>query len=679
MAQETINIGSYNDDGTGDSLREGGRKINANFTELYNKTNNIINGIIAGDGISVSYAPNTGKVTINNSRVYLPSFGLINVVGQDPVEANSVSSLLRLNPGDNIAITTSPLTDTVTFSAIWPETFSGPTIGIHTGDVVGNLTGNVTGDLYGHVYSLDGSFKVIDNSLTPSNVTLRGNLIGNVNGNLIGNVTGDIVGDVIGDLTGNADTVTNGVYVTDLATVTNAMLAGQITNSKLSNSSININTQDVPLGGSIVIPEYVLPTSSDSILGGVKVGTTLEINVSGVLNTKQDLTVTGSPTFSSLTISTNMLINGTPTLTTHAANKRYVDNAIAEIPPYVLPKADQTQLGGIKVGEGLDIDLATGILSTAQDIRREASPSFENLTIDNHIIINSSPTANLHAVTKFYVDSLYNTFPRYVLPVSTDELLGGIRIGVGLTIDSEAVCSTAQDIRTSASPTFQNVTIPNLPTAPAHAANKAYVDSYSNFPIGGIIMWSGLINAIPDRWALCDGQNGTPDLRNKFIFGASNSSQMNTTGGASSTTTSTSGSHTHNGAVGSTSLTLSQIPSHRHNFNDVWLIADDVYGTTHLDGSTGRPARDANGNPADFFAMVGPSYGQYPLIRAYNDNNLDGGTNDNGIYTIANKTEYVGSGQAHTHSFTIDTTGNHTHSVSTMPPYYALAFIMRMS
>lgn len=38
-------------------------------------------------------------------------------------------------------------------------------------------------------------------------------------------------------------------------------------------------------------------------------------------------------------------------------------------------------------------------------------------------------------------------------------------------------------------------------------------------PIGAIIMWSGAV--IPAGWALCDGANGTPDLRSRFIVGAS--------------------------------------------------------------------------------------------------------------------------------------------------------------
>ena len=41
----------------------------------------------------------------------------------------------------------------------------------------------------------------------------------------------------------------------------------------------------------------------------------------------------------------------------------------------------------------------------------------------------------------------------------------------------------------------------------------------ASVPRGAIIMWSG--SDLPTGWALCDGQNGTPDLRDKFILGIS--------------------------------------------------------------------------------------------------------------------------------------------------------------
>lgn len=38
-------------------------------------------------------------------------------------------------------------------------------------------------------------------------------------------------------------------------------------------------------------------------------------------------------------------------------------------------------------------------------------------------------------------------------------------------------------------------------------------------PVGTVLMWSGNVAAIPAGFALCDGQNGTPDLRGRMILG----------------------------------------------------------------------------------------------------------------------------------------------------------------
>lgn len=42
----------------------------------------------------------------------------------------------------------------------------------------------------------------------------------------------------------------------------------------------------------------------------------------------------------------------------------------------------------------------------------------------------------------------------------------------------------------------------------------------SNWLTGIICMWHGLLVDIPNGWALCDGTNGTPDLRSTFVRGA---------------------------------------------------------------------------------------------------------------------------------------------------------------
>ena len=58
------------------------------------------------------------------------------------------------------------------------------------------------------------------------------------------------------------------------------------------------------------------------------------------------------------------------------------------------------------------------------------------------------------------------------------------------------------------------------------------LSSVPGVPVGGIIMWSGATNNIPSGWALCDGNNGTPNLQDKFIVGAGSSYAVAATGGS---------------------------------------------------------------------------------------------------------------------------------------------------
>ena len=67
-------------------------------------------------------------------------------------------------------------------------------------------------------------------------------------------------------------------------------------------------------------------------------------------------------------------------------------------------------------------------------------------------------------------------------------------------------------------------------------------------PQGTIIPWYGNLNNIPDGFALCNGQNGTPDLRDKFLVGAGSGYNLGNTGGTNTVT-----------------LTVAQMPSHNHN------------------------------------------------------------------------------------------------------------------
>lgn len=59
--------------------------------------------------------------------------------------------------------------------------------------------------------------------------------------------------------------------------------------------------------------------------------------------------------------------------------------------------------------------------------------------------------------------------------------------------------------------------------------------SEKSIPSGAIVMWSGSIDDIPTGWLLCDGTNGAPDLRDRFVIGAGSSYSVGSKGGSETT------------------------------------------------------------------------------------------------------------------------------------------------
>jgi len=145
-------------------------------------------------------------------------------------------------------------------------------------------------------------------------------------------------------------------------------------------------------------------------------------------------------------------------------------------------------------------------------------------------------------------------------------------------------------------------------------------------PVGSIVIWKGTAGTIPSGWVICDGSNGTPDLRDRFVMGGT-LSQIGGTGGRS-TITDMGGTVTTSG----TSLSINQIPYHYHKYSD-------------------------------YYGAGGP----YPLTGY---SGLSTTVTDN-----ARTTGSTGSGSAHDHgSFSVT-----FNSFSNIPPYYALYYIKKVS
>jgi hypothetical protein len=109
--------------------------------------------------------------------------------------------------------------------------------------------------------------------------------------------------------------------------------------------------------------------------------------------------------------------------------------------------------------------------------------------------------------------------------------------GVELDTEFTAIAAAVASKSDSNSPTFTGT--PLAPTAAGgtnntQIATTAFVTTAvaASFPAGGIIMWSGSVASIPSGWALCNGSNGTPDLRNRFVVGAGSTYAVDATGGS---------------------------------------------------------------------------------------------------------------------------------------------------
>lgn len=100
-------------------------------------------------------------------------------------------------------------------------------------------------------------------------------------------------------------------------------------------------------------------------------------------------------------------------------------------------------------------------------------------------------------------------------------------------------------------------------------ANDVVIQTYDNLygiigvapspptpmPAGTIVLWSGSIGSIPSGWVLCNGSNGTPDLRNRFLVGAGSTYAVDATGGSADAIVV---SHTH------TATSAVTDPGHAH-------------------------------------------------------------------------------------------------------------------
>ena len=229
--------------------------------------------------------------------------------------------------------------------------------------------------------------------------------------------------------------------------------------------------------------------------------------------------------------------------------------------------------------------------------------------------------------------------------LSTSDISGTLAVangGTGVTT-STGTGSTVL----SASPTFTGT--PLAPTAAASTnttqiATTAFVRSI--IPTGVITMWYGSTASIPSGWYLCDGTNGTPDLRDRFVVGAGSTYAVNGTGGSANATLV---SHTHT-ATSTSTFTGSALGTHTHTATDS--------GHTHTD----------TGTAGVFGTTSGPD-----SVQNYQNTHNTG----TGYANISVAAASAGTPSGTVATTTTNSTEGSSATNANLPPYYALAYIMK--
>jgi len=136
-------------------------------------------------------------------------------------------------------------------------------------------------------------------------------------------------------------------------------------------------------------------------------------------------------------------------------------------------------------------------------------------------------------------------------------------------------------------------------------------------PSGLISLWSGSIGSVPLGWYLCDGSNGTPNLLDKFIVGAGSAYSVGGTGGSAD----------------------SIVVSHTHTATSVVTDPGHTHGSAQYFAAIGGGGNNVGGSTASYQGI--PSATTGITVATTNANTGVSGTNAN------------------------------------LPPYYALAYIMK--
>ena len=394
---------------------------------------------------------------------------------------------------------------------------------------------------------------------------------------------------------------------------------------------------------------------SGTISGGTSVSATnLSGNLTGAIQTAAQTNITSVGTLTGLTVDGNVILDSTSNYL-HIKGALYDKDGQSGSADQVLvstgTQVDWKDTTSLTASNSQKITITESDTNTAFPITFSAAPGQSGgntLLSDNQFTYNASS----NTVTA-------GTFSGSGASLTS---LNASNLQSGTVADARIPNLNASKITAG---TFADARIPTLNASKITAGTlaDARLSNSSLFVTGMIMMYTG--STAPSGWAICNGSNGTPDLRDRFIVGAGSAYSVNNTGGANSVT-----------------LTESQIPSHNHTFSGSTSHSHTINNHTHSFSGSGSNTHSHNitttggddhndsvrrtqsGRNDTNFGLHTMSTNDATIsisISGNTGNPSDRGTNSQTI-SISGNTGNKGGGGSH----------------ENRPPYYALMFIMKL-
>lgn len=181
----------------------------------------------------------------------------------------------------------------------------------------------------------------------------------------------------------------------------------------------------------------------------------------------------------------------------------------------IVQLADAAMIRGAKGAASSGVSDKVAV--TALDLANELDIRFNNsVSAGNGVTVTQQSVELSGGDPNDPADNITQFLVSIGLPNTDDVTFSGLRLGS----DSGQVVKSVTTSINKQSPSDEKV-----------ATEKAIVNMVNqSIPIGGIIMWSG--TSVPTNWSLCNGSNGTPDLRDRFIVGSGSTYSTGSEGGS---------------------------------------------------------------------------------------------------------------------------------------------------